>query len=137
MLLGFISQHSIYKQFLIAVVIFLLSHIPLSFTVIATTPDEFSPSSQNFINANNGYEINTCFAHISSNATQNDLLSQAITHMCDFQRLYYLGDCQKSNNAWMYCVMPNLQKYIGTEIFLVTLYHKWDIVMFIHRYANI
>ena len=112
MLLGFISQHSIYKQFLIAVVIFLLSHIPLSFTVIATTPDEFSPSSQNFINANNGYEINTCFAHISSNATQNDLLSQAITHMCDFQRLYYLGDCQKSNNAWMYCVMPNLQKYI-------------------------
>ncbi len=77
-----------------------------------TYPWEVSPSSQNFINANNVCEINTCFAHVSSNATQNDLLSQAITYMCDFQLHVYLGDCQKSNNTWMYCVMPNLQKYI-------------------------
>ncbi len=100
----FLSAYLIHKLFFIAGVTLLLSHVPLSYTVIATP--------ENFINANNGYEINTCFAHVSSNATQNDLLSQAITHMCDFQLLYYLGDCQKSNNTWMYCVMPNLQKYI-------------------------
>lgn len=122
--MGLRSPHSILKLFFIAGVTLLLFHVPLSYTVIATAdqqpgtgnkvtyPWEVSPSSQNFINANNGYEINTCFAHVSSNATQNDLLSQAITHMCDFQLLYYLGDCQKSNNTWTYCVMPALQKYI-------------------------
>ena len=69
-----------HKLFFIAGVTLLLSHIPFSYTVIATP--------ENFINANNGYKINTCFAHVDSNATQNDLLSQAITHMCDFQFLF-------------------------------------------------
>ena len=31
----------------------------------------------------------------------------------------------------MYCVLPNLQKYMSPEIVLVTLYHKWDLVRFI------
>lgn len=103
---------------------FLLSHVPLSYSVIATTyqqpgtgkeasyPSEYPFETQLFTNANNGYEIMTCFAHATSNATQSDLLSQAITHMCDFQLLYHLGNCQKINNAWMYCHTPDLQKYI-------------------------
>jgi hypothetical protein len=119
-----LSKYLNLRLFFIAGVTPLISPIPLPYTVIATTheqpgigneftyPWEVSPSSQIFINANNGFEINTCFAHVSSNVAQNDLLGQAITHMCDFQLLFYLGDCQKSNNTWMYCVMPNLQKYI-------------------------
>ena len=144
------TKYSIVKLFLIGGFTFLLSHIPLSYTVIATTyqqpgtgkeasyPSDYPFESQLFINANNGYEIMTCFAHAASNATQNDLLSQAITHMCDFQLLYYLGNCQKTNNAWMYCHAPDLQKYNrGTEILLDILYHNWGIVLYIHRYANI